>query len=244
MSKLLGLGLAVLVVLAVAGIVLPTAPDITTVKGPQGEQGLRGPAGPQGPAGPRGLTGPQGPKGEPGTSLGAVVGPDLFLPHLAVNKLLRTYQEVPWNQGTSTVCSIESPAATSTLVYATIEMNEATATNIMVAWGRGNGFEDQATTTLLDRSATTTTYVEFSNNDTAIDDFRHSVVATTTANEKVDDPDGTERQVPMTEVVFSPRDRFNVKIDAKNVDSETDANATAADSFNLTGSCTAIFQEF
>ena len=236
LGVVLGVVLVVLVGLGVAGLSLPAVPELT-----QGPKGDKGDVGPRGLQGVQGLTGPRGPAGEPG--LGAVVGPDQFLPHWNFNGMKVTRIEIPWNQGTSTVCSIPAPSATSTLFRApTIQMTSATATDIQVGWGRGLGFEDFATTTLLNRSATTTTYITLSNNDTAIDDFVHSVVASTTDNEafKLGNSEG---MIPLDRVIFSPNDRFNVAIAAKNLDT-TAAGTVSSENFNLRGSCTAEFLEF
>ena len=239
LGVVLGVALVVLVGGVIAGLALPVVPELT--QGSKGDKGDVGPRGLQGVQGLIGPVGPRGPAGEPG--LGAFPGPDLFVPYLNINGATRTYVEVPFSQGTSTVCSIRSPNATSTLVKATIQMTEATSTNIDVAWGRGLGSEDYATTTLFDRSATTTPYVTFSDNGAAgPDDFLHSVVASTTANanEKLGN---SEQTLPMERVIFSPNDRFNVALAAKNLDI-TAAGTVGSENFNQTGSCTAIFQEY
>lgn len=239
MNKTLALVLGLVVAAGlVAGFVLPVAPDVA--KGPQGPQGQQGERGPTGPQGPRGLQGPQGPKGDPG--LGSVIGPDQYLPYWNFNGLTRTFVNQKWNQGTSTVCSFQSPNATSTLVSATIQMTGATSTDIFVGWGRGVGSKDYATTTLFDRSATTVPAVVFSTNSAgADDDFVHSVVATTTQLIKQAGVDGP--WLSMDRVVFLPNDRFNVVVNAKNLDTAA-AGTTGADNFNLTGTCGAIFQQF
>ena len=244
MNKFLVGVLVVAVVLGGVGLFLPSTPDV--VNGPKGEQGVKGdkgPAGAQGPAGARGLTGPQGPKGDSGDSLGAFPGPDLFVPYLAINQLTRTYIKQKWSQATSTVCSGLSPRATSTLVSAKIQMTEGTTTDILVSWGRGSGAEDYATTTLWDRTATTVPNVAFSNNGSGgPDDFLHSVFATTGEPFKDLDIDGINNLQFAQNVIFSPNDRFNVRLDAKNLDIESDL--VGVDSFNLEGSCTFIFEEF
>ena len=237
---LLLVGVALAVVLAL-GVSYPTANT-----GPQGDKGAQGDRGAQGVAGRDGKDGARGPQGAPGKNgdnLGALVGPDLFVPYLNVNGINRTFTRLSFTQGTSTVCSILSPAATSTLVSAKVQMTVATDTDLFFGWGRGTGSRDFATTTLYDRSATTSVGVSFANNATGADDFLHSVYATTgvdsidTAN-KFDPQNRSVRTNP----IFSPNDRFNVRVAAKNVDiisPETDAIT-----FNLTGSCEAIFEQF
>ena len=242
LSTVLG-GLLVLAIVLVLGVNYPNKPNVAGPRGDQGTQGTVGPRGPQGPQGvqgPRGLQGSSGPSGPTGTSLGSVVGPDQFLPYLSVNGLLRTYTRVPFSQGTSTVCSVQSSSATSTLVSAKIAMTEGTSTDLAVNWGRGLGSEDFATTTLFNRSATTVPNVAFSNNNTAIDDFLHSVYASTSEFIKMAGFDGPF--LTMDRVVFEPNDRFNVRLSATNLD-DLD-NLVSADSFNLDGFCTVIFEQF
>lgn len=221
---------SVALVAAVLATQYPAAlPGVPGSQGVQGVQGLKGEKGDRGPVGP---------KGADAVSLGASPGPDFYIPYLNVNGATRTYIEVPFSQGTSTVCSVQSPFATSTLVSAKIQMTTATATDIQVGYGRGLGSEDFGTTTLLARAATTTPAVEFSNNATAgPDDFLHSVQATSTELAK---QSGLDREVTMDKVIFSPNDRFNVRVAAKNID----IAEAAASTFNLGGSCVVIFEQF
>lgn len=233
MNKTLALVLGFVLLTAGVGVgfVLPIAPDASELAGPKGDKGDVGPRGPQGLQGLRGL---QGPAGEPG--LGAISGPDFFFPYFGVNKVEVFPSSLSFAQGTSTICSFQSPLnATSTLAgLPSVQLRTATDTDLQVGWGRGTGFEDFATTTLLDRSATTTPAVHFSNNATAIDDFLHSVLATTTEFTK----SGAEIPIGMDKVIFSPGDRLNIKVAAKNVDN------AEADGFNLTGTCEATFKTF
>ena len=239
MNKLGFLLGAVAIVVAVFAFQYPLA-----VPGPQGLQGvpgLNGKDGRDGALGARGLQGLPGKNAEP--QLGAITGPDFFFPYLGVNGVEQFYYSQGWNTGTSTVCSFLSPNATSTLQLATIQMNSATATDIQLNWGRGTGNEDYATTTWFDRSATTVPAVVFSNNDTAIDDFFHSVVATTGVD-AIDTSDkfASQYRSPRTLPIFPPNERFNVSVAAKNLD--TAAAGNGADNFQLTGTCEAVFKTF
>ena len=239
MNKNILAGVGVLVAAGiVAGILLPgSGLGPVGPKGVQGEQGVAGKVGPAGPQGLRGVQGPVGPKGD--ASLGSVVGPDQYLPFWNFNGLTRTYSNVAFSQGTSTVCSIQSPAATSTLVsWPTVQLTGATSTDIWVSWGRGLGSEDMATTTLFNRSATTTANVVFANNGSGIDDFLHSVVAT--SSELLGNDDESQiGGISLDRIIFSPNDRLNVAVAAKNIE----ASAVATDTYNLRGTCGAIFQQ-
>lgn len=243
MNKTLALVLGLVLVgsIATAGVLLPVLPNgnaITGLQGPKGDKGDKGDRGLIGPVGPR------GPKGDPGESVGAVVGPDLFLPYLNINGVNRQYSRVPFSQGTTTVCSIQSPSATSTLVSAKITLTEATTTNVFVNWGRGDDFEDFGTTTLVNRAATTTPFYTFNQGGAGEDDSLREILATTTYELPSGfDAEGDSFLLTLTQnqgVVFEPRDRFNVKFAAKNLDSEL----ALGDTFNLDGYCTAIFEQF
>ena len=220
-----------LLVAVVVGVSFPTVKD---VKVPTTDEVVSKvlPLIPKAKDGKDGAQGPRGLKGEPGeATLGAVVGPDQFLPYWNYNGLHLTREEVRWNEASTTICSFLSPAATSTLVRATIQMTEATSTDVQISWGRGTGSEDFATTTLFAKAATTTPQIEFANNATGIDDFQHSVVATSTELAKIT---GADVALPLDRTVFSPKDRFNVAIALETLD---DSN------FGISGTCTAIFQE-
>lgn len=243
MNKNLLLGGLAVAVLLVLGVSFPKANN-----GLPGQKGDDGAVGPRGPQGLQGLPGPRGPQGLPGkdaVSLGASVGPDLFLPYLSVNGVLRTYTRVPFSQGTSTVCSVQSPSATSTLVSAKINLTSATSTNVEVNWGRGNGFEDFSTTTLLARAATATPYYVFNDGGAGDGDSDRQIVASTTGEFSLPDAsDGndviyTGIQQNQT-ITFAPGDRFNVRFAAKNLDAEL----TQGDTFNLNGFCTTIFEQW
>ena len=75
----------------------------------------QGPTGPQGPQGPQGIPGEQ--------SLGALSSPDISSPYLSWGNVRdwRLGQD-PLNTGTTSLCAIQTPAATSTLVSATLRI--------------------------------------------------------------------------------------------------------------------------
>ena len=242
------LGLAVVAVLVVVGVSFPTS-----IPGPKGDVGTGNP-GKDGHTpvvkmvGDRlsvdgvlsqSLRGAPGAPGKDAVNLGAFPGPDMFSPYFSRNELTEFPQLVSWAKATSTVCSMLSPNATSTLNLS-IQMTVATATDLQVSWGRGAGNEDYATTTFFNVSATTTPNIEFANNGTGIDDFTHSVVATTgvdviDVNNKLYPGPATFSQIPVP-----PNVRVNVAVAAKNVDPAE----AASDGYNLTGTCGYEFKAF
>ena len=58
--------------------------------------------------------------------LGANAGPDRFNPCESANGITTCFNKVSLIQASTTICSIVSPAATSTLVYGSLHMNVAT----------------------------------------------------------------------------------------------------------------------
>lgn len=109
------------IALVVAGVAYTKNPQIDAAQGPTGPQGPKGERGVQGPVGP------QGPAAK--TTLGALAGPDLPYPYIGVGGM-REYRSYRTSliQGSSTVCALQSPAATSTLRYGGITFTLATAT--------------------------------------------------------------------------------------------------------------------
>jgi hypothetical protein len=60
--------------------------------------------------------------------LGAVSGPDIYSPYFNVNDVYRWPVRQSFNQATTTICSILSPYATSTLESFTVQFSVASAT--------------------------------------------------------------------------------------------------------------------
>ncbi len=139
---------AVAVVALLTGIASYTKTPTTVVgndgaKGAQGIQGERGLVGPQGPAGKDGKNG--------SGTYGSVTGPDSYLPYTANNDVQTYSLRKQFTTGTTTVCAIKSPAATSTLMFAsaqfTISSTSASVVTLAIAatpW---------ATTTILNNQA-------------------------------------------------------------------------------------------
>lgn len=72
-----------------------------------------------------------------GQQAGSVSGPDISFPYLGINNLITYYNHVTMNVGTTTLCAITSPAATSTIELATwnVSIGTSTASNIDLATG-------------------------------------------------------------------------------------------------------------
>ena len=78
-------------------------------------------------------------------ALGALAGPDIPSPYLRWGDLTSWNYNVPMNQGTTTVCSIQSPASTSTLIYAAVSVKTSPATVMGVDISKGGGIGQTAT---------------------------------------------------------------------------------------------------
>lgn len=132
-KKLIGLGVVALLAVLALGVTLPKADVSSVSQGPQGIQGERG-IGIQGPQGERGPAGqsvqgldrllsalqgllatlqsqPTQPK------LGAFPSPDILNPYLSVNGVTTFYEKASFNTASSSLCSLLSPTATSTLNF-------------------------------------------------------------------------------------------------------------------------------
>lgn len=116
-------------------------------QGPRGVQGVKGDKGDKGDngvgekgeaglPGPRGHQGARGLPGTPGTpAFGATPGADFYGPYWGINDVKTFTARQVMTQSTSTICSLRSPAATSTLVFASVSFRLAStvATAIDIA---------------------------------------------------------------------------------------------------------------
>lgn len=239
MKKVLGI-LAVVAVVVVLGVSFPTAP--LAVKGDPGAPGNPGTPGKDGHSPVVKMVGDrlsvdgvlsQSLRGPAGNSvLGSVTGPDEYLAYKGLNDVqtYSTYQK--FTQGTTTVCSIPSPNATSTLVRFLVHQAVATTTDVFYNIGRA-GLTSEATTTLFNKAATTTATFTVS---ALTDDFIPSVVASTS----FDNFDTNSKMVMNYPIILLPREKINVAGDAKN----QDMTQTGTKGFNMTGDCEATFQVF
>lgn len=60
--------------------------------------------------------------------LGSNPGPDMYSPFLNFNGVKSWYNSLSMQKATTTLCAIQSPAATSTLAFASVRLNTATST--------------------------------------------------------------------------------------------------------------------
>lgn len=77
---------------------------------------------------------------------GSVSGPDLYSPYFNVNGVYRWFYKQALTRATTTPCAIKSPAATSTLFFA--DVNITTATTTATTWSNAFATTPYATTTL------------------------------------------------------------------------------------------------
>ena len=210
-TKSLTLGLLALALATGLGVSLPRQ-----------DASLRGPAGPQGEKGEQGASGPQGPAGASanlnglsGTlsalqgllanleeqKLSAVTGPDLNSPWMKLGGTTLWARNTSFASATTTVCSITSPAATSTLLMATAQIKTATTSALVLEIGRS--LAPDATTTRL-------SLLNVAANKHAT--LTAGTVATSTQA-------GPSEQIHTTDsqaLVFPPSSRLNVKIGGLN----------------------------
>jgi len=81
------------------------------------------------------------------TNLGALSGPDILSPYLSIGGVRSWYGSMDLRVGTTSVCAVQAPAATTTLVSATARID--TAAGYATAWEIGNATTAFATTTSL-----------------------------------------------------------------------------------------------
>jgi len=79
--------------------------------------------------------------------LGAFPGPDIMSDYLIFNGLEKRYFSSGLNQASTTVCSFLTPAATTTLMYASLTLTTGSTTDMFFEIGKGA--EMDATTTSL-----------------------------------------------------------------------------------------------
>jgi hypothetical protein len=84
-------------------------------------------------------------------TVGAVVGPDTYFPYVANNDVQEYSTRQGLNTATTTVCSIKSPAATSTLRVGAVTLTTSSTTASIVTLAKAT--TAYATTTALSRLA-------------------------------------------------------------------------------------------
>lgn len=80
-------------------------------------------------------------------SLGVIAGPDSVYDYQSVNGVATYYNSSGTNQATTTVCSLRSPAATSTLTFGSVQLSVSTTSAYIITMAKGA--TPNASTTLL-----------------------------------------------------------------------------------------------
>ncbi|KKQ75516.1 MAG: hypothetical protein US97_C0039G0005 [Microgenomates group bacterium GW2011_GWF1_38_5] len=81
------------------------------------------------------------------SKLGALVGPDIPYPYLKWGGVTDEARSMEISKASTTLCSFTSPAGTSTLTFASINMTTATGSAIVIDIGKSTLID--ATTTLI-----------------------------------------------------------------------------------------------
>lgn len=116
-------------------------------RGPQGAQGAQGIAGVPGKDGRNGIDGRNGRDGRDATPILGAASPE-FGPYITIGGVRHNGARISTlNQASTTVCSIQSPSATSTLVFGSFNLRTGTTTALFVDLGRSNFFD--STTTVI-----------------------------------------------------------------------------------------------
>lgn len=84
------------------------------------------------------------------TVFGSLTGPDISSPYLAINGLTHEYRAKVLDTATSTPCSFQSPAGTSTLVFASLQITTGTTTDT-TEWDIAKATTPFATSTIISR---------------------------------------------------------------------------------------------
>ena len=155
-NTLITIGVVVALALGIFSVVKPAPIASSGVDGANGAQGALGPQGATGPQGVRGLQGPQGPQGPRGADapasgskiVGGLSSPDISSPYFSVGGVYEwKAQTANLIQASTTLCAIQSPAATSTLGRAVIRLVNATTSAVIIDLAKASS--PYATTTLL-----------------------------------------------------------------------------------------------
>lgn len=80
-----------------------------------------------------------------GQQVGSATGPDLYSPYFNVNGVRRWFTRTALTKATTTPCAIKSPAATSTLFFADLQVTTSTST--ATTWTLAKAANAFATTT-------------------------------------------------------------------------------------------------
>ncbi len=171
--------------------------------------------------GSRGASGPSGHNGQDGkdgSSFGALVSPDIASPFLSFGGVRSWAWSPTLTAASVTVCSVQAPAATSTLIHASLTVNSQPYANTYEI-----GIATSAT-------ATTTRVALRTLNGTVSPDFLNAVASSTVNQQGAVTASGNE--APINKVV-GPHQFVNVNV------STSSASAT----FAPDGHCNVVFRE-
>lgn len=148
--------------------------------------------------------------------LGALSGPDISSPYLNVNGVTKQYRSIALNQASTTICSLRSPAATSTLVFGSVKILTPTTTTISL---------EIAKSTVPDATTTRLAY------DLSVAGQTTMVVAVGTSTDATA-PSNVVYTIFQDDLIFAPNTYLNVKY-----------GSTLGITNTLVGSCKAEFIE-
>lgn len=151
-----------------------------------------------------------------GPKVGAVTGPDMPYPYISVNGVRTYYNNQTLKTATTTVCAVQSPVSTSTLVSATVAFFTGSTTEATVAAAKAS--TAFATTTVL---ATSTI---------AANGQLTLLVATTTPVS-----DSANGRATLSDRIFAPNTYLVISM--------TPTLGSVTGTFSPTGRCIANFQE-
>lgn len=80
--------------------------------------------------------------------LGSITGPDITSPYLSVDGVKTWYKRVAVRTATSTLCSIKTPAATSTIKHLSANLSSTASYATQYLWGHDTAANNATTTSL------------------------------------------------------------------------------------------------
>lgn len=125
--------------------------------------------------------------------VGALAGPDIPSPYLRWGDVAIYQAKQTFNQASTTVCSLQAPSATSTLLWANVGITTGTSTTVLFEMAKSTLFD--ATTTLLSSSHS----------------FASGVLGTFTASSTLNTDNGLNGPK-----IFGPNQYLNVKYGGAN----------------------------
>jgi hypothetical protein len=151
----------------------------------------------------------------PRDNLGALTGPEIPYDYFSFGGVRRFAGHMDFNTASTTLCSIKSPAATSTLIFASAQVSQATNTAIVIDFAKSSIMD--ATTTKLG-----TTFSLAANLKSSL------IFASSTDSRVLSD-------IQLNQI-FGPNTRFNVKFGG--------GAGPSTGTHGIGGTCNATFEGF